>query len=1140
MATKLNYSVSLDGSSDAFSHADHADFKPTGNFTVGAWFKTTSTGSYKYIFQNYVATAVPRNESGWEIYITSGNKARFLVAKNTGTATPDDYTFVTSDTTVTDGIWHFMVGVWDGTYIKLYIDGVQEGGNVSAYNVAYSASNYTNVGCSYYDGANSGFFPGNLKNVFLINGTALTQAEVATKMFQDLVGTTNLKALYKFENNNDDSSGQGHDLTDIGTPTYVNTPEDVPHTWYLESEDNLTSMKFDGSNDALSITDHADLKPTGNFTVGAWIKGAAGGGSQDVIFNSFSYSNPGFAGIVFMTFTSDQIRLVSGRNNGNDSAGTGYQAVNGSTNVRDSRWHFVVGTWDGSYLRVYVDGIEDASPVAWANAPAYGASNNVRVGCQSNDGSNLAFFEGNQKGTFLINGTAWDATKIKSYLGAKILTTETNLKLLLPLDGVLTDASGNSHNASLVDLPYYSPNVPFDARGARQSMLLNGSTQAVSIVDHADLKPTGAFTVGAWIKTASGSAKHIINSFSYEASKYSGFRLFINASHHLHFEVGDKTGSGGGNVGQIDGATTIDDGAWHFCVGTYDGSYVRIYVDGTSDADAVAWANGVAYETTNFVFIGTYREGATYYSWFSGKMRGVFLINGTAWDSTKITSYLTKNIENTETNLKLRMDLDNNYIDKSGNGHHGTPIATPTFTSIVPYDGVITDVDVDDERSAKITGKVSTSSERGAKLTGAGTVDERSAKITGKVETNSERGAKILGGLETNSERGAKIHGGSSTSSERSSKVTGQLSTSSERGARLTGKQTVAISRTYRILVKDENDNFIGEFDKFDELKFGKRLNNYGTASFKIPANDSKASSLISLRKYTVWIYYEKNSISTLVWSGEQAMREAELKDSNNNWCTIHCYDWLEMFSSRYTANEKIFTNTDAGQIAMTLIDETQALTNGDFGIIEGDIEVTVDRDRTYHNDNIMESIINLSAVLSGFDFEITNDKIFNVYNLKGEDKTETVILEYGVNMTEAQIIEDFTSPVNKAIVLGQSTDDLEDLVRVERNDTDLQLENKIREDVLSEMDVSDTITMESKGDALIRKYGTSLFKIDIDLLKSTNISLLDFSLGDLIRLIIKYGIYDIDEGYRIFEWAVEFDNNNAEKINLILGKFTI
>lgn len=339
---------------------------------------------------------------------------------------------------------------------------------------------------------------------------------------------------------------------------------------------------------------------------------------------------------------------------------------------------------------------------------------------------------------------------------------------------------------------------------------------------------------------------------------------------------------------------------------------------------------------------------------------------------------------------------------------------------------------------------------------------------------------------------------------------------------------------SYKIQVRDSNGDILGEFDTYRNLEFNKRLNNYGSCSFQVLDTDSKASSLVALRRYQVYIYRVVDGDDALVWAGEQAMREGELNIEKSNWITIHCYDWLEQLNHRYTADEVIFTDEDAGDIAFSLIDTTQGDTDGDLGITEGTIETTVDRDRTYFNQNIMDAIINLANVISGFDFEINDQKIFNVYGVKGSDKSDTIILEYGRNLTKCHIVEDFTQPGNRAIVLGEATGE-DNLQRVERNDTDSQAIYGLREQLISEMDVSELDTLQDKGDAVIRKYATSLLQVDIDILKSS-VAISDFSLGDLVSLKIQNGIYDIDEAYRVFEWHIQYDFDNTETLSLVLG----
>lgn len=336
----------------------------------------------------------------------------------------------------------------------------------------------------------------------------------------------------------------------------------------------------------------------------------------------------------------------------------------------------------------------------------------------------------------------------------------------------------------------------------------------------------------------------------------------------------------------------------------------------------------------------------------------------------------------------------------------------------------------------------------------------------------------------------------------------------------------------------DKSNIFLGEIFNFKNLKFNKRLNNYGQCSFDIEIDDVAAGTLISLRKYTVWIYKVTNTGDVLVWSGEQVRRTGKLNSDENDWCTIYCYDWLYLFKDRYTASKVIYDGIDAGLIAFGMIDTSQLKPNGSFGITQGTIATTQNRDRTYYNQNIMEAIVNLSDVIGGFDFEITNDRVFNVYTIKGNDLTNSVILEYTRNLQSVSIDEDFTNPVNNAIVLGEVFGGTE-LSRIERIDSTSQLASKLREKVMTADDVIDLDTLNSKGDAMLAKYKVPLIKVTFELIKSS-VSITSFSLGDLIRLIIKKGIYNYNNDFRIFEWEVSIDEVNTEKISLILGQLGV
>ena len=224
MATNY-YSVYLD-SNDGFSAVDHTDFKPTGAFTVGAWVKSASDAGTKVIFSSFAYTGAPLKLAGiW--FSLDSHKVYFYTARNTGNTTPGtDYQYIYSNTSVDDGVWHWVVGTWDGAHLKVYVDGNSDATEVDwTYAPVYQATNYIRVGCASSNGDFTGPFTGSLDEVFLINGTAWTSTNVTSYYQKFIIGATNLKAYYQFENGNTDSSGNTHTLTNIDVPVFqINSP----------------------------------------------------------------------------------------------------------------------------------------------------------------------------------------------------------------------------------------------------------------------------------------------------------------------------------------------------------------------------------------------------------------------------------------------------------------------------------------------------------------------------------------------------------------------------------------------------------------------------------------------------------------------------------------------------------------------------------------------------------------------------------------------------------------------------------------------------------------------------------------------------------------------------------------------------
>lgn len=334
----------------------------------------------------------------------------------------------------------------------------------------------------------------------------------------------------------------------------------------------------------------------------------------------------------------------------------------------------------------------------------------------------------------------------------------------------------------------------------------------------------------------------------------------------------------------------------------------------------------------------------------------------------------------------------------------------------------------------------------------------------------------------------------------------------------------------YRLVVKNKAGETLGEFENYSGLKFNRYLNNYGSIEFRLPANDPKLQSLVALRQYEVYLYRD----NLLLTAGEQALRGGRLAADSPNFVTITCFDWLELLNHRITAPFRRFENVDAGMIAWTMIDESQGLTDGDFGITQGAIQPTKPRDREYQSKNIMEAIIQLTEVIGGFDFEITPDKVFNVYERKGLDRSNQFVFEWGTNFREVGVVEDFSRPCNQAIVLGEGFGETQ-AMRV-RTDVAAREIHGLRQQRVSYVDVSQDDTLDDKGDAVTRKHKQAVLSLGVKMLPAVDPVLGSLSIGDTVRVRLKDGFYNIDNRFRIYGYNVSVSEDNEESVEYFIS----
>jgi hypothetical protein len=133
-------------------------------FTYGVWIKFTASQNARTIIGRHDDAS-----GGSSLGIDDGaaNKIKFhLNSYNTQR--------VNSLSTLNDGVWHHVIGTWNGSELRLYIDGVLNNSNTVASTLTYPALN-TQIG--RWVGGSSQYFNGYIDEPRIWN-RSLSAAEV--------------------------------------------------------------------------------------------------------------------------------------------------------------------------------------------------------------------------------------------------------------------------------------------------------------------------------------------------------------------------------------------------------------------------------------------------------------------------------------------------------------------------------------------------------------------------------------------------------------------------------------------------------------------------------------------------------------------------------------------------------------------------------------------------------------------------------------------------------------------------------------------------------------------------------------------------------------------------------------------------
>ncbi len=251
--------------------------------------------------------------------------------------------------------------------------------------------------------------------------------------------------------------------------------------------------------------------------------------------------------------------------------------------------------------------------------------------------------------------------------------------------------------------------------------------------------------------------------------------------------------------------SAYDDGNFHKLSITHDGSTIKVLLDGV---ERVSASTTLSTSTAASLFFGRYVGGA----YLPGVLEWIRISNVARSNDWEITDY------NMEFNASFitwgTLQGGATEVNDSRSARiTGTDTANNTRAGRIAGSDAATDNRAariagqdaaSDARGARVAGKDTSTDSREARITGALVPsDSRSARVAGTDTANDTRGGRITGMDTSGDSRGARIDGVAGADSSRSARVAGIATADDSRSARIAGKDTALDSRDARIMGQD-------------------------------------------------------------------------------------------------------------------------------------------------------------------------------------------------------------------------------------------------------------------------------------------------------------------------------------------------
>ena len=537
---------------------------------------------------------------------------------------------VFSTTDLQTDTWYHLAATYDGSDLRLYINGVEDASSAKTGNLKKPYRNLY-VGVRIDGGSGVNHMTGAIDELHIYD-QALSGSEVAelylgysrSYSYDEIGNVTNLTgASYTY-------GSQPHAVTAAGAKTYVYdangnmttrgdqivgvlVTDGLVGRWPMDEDSGSTAFDTSvNSNDgtltngptrtsgfhtgALEFDDIDDYVDMGAFTVtdglgaitvSAWVNMATLTQGAHVIASKWDND-----------FGASQSWLLQVSNGTTDFQinTTGWAGVFANTGLQIDTWSHLAATYDGSDLRLYINGVEDASSAKTGNLKT--PNRNLYVGVRFDNGTGVGYMRG-AIDELRIYDRALTAAEVQSLYDAKTIRGE---QITWDVENRLVGVGVTDGLIGRWSLDEGSGSTAFDTSDNSNDGTASGTSWAAGQFSNAldfdgtdDYVDMGAFTatdglsaltVSAWVNldTVTGGDRTVASKWDNPCGACQSWLLSVeNGSPIIQINT---TGWAG-----VYATTDLQTDAWYHLAATYDGSDLRIYVNGVEEASTAKTGN---------------------------------------------------------------------------------------------------------------------------------------------------------------------------------------------------------------------------------------------------------------------------------------------------------------------------------------------------------------------------------------------------------------------------------------------------------------------------------------------------------------------------------------------------------------------